>query len=320
MFLTLHQKFAHMSPTLFRSRRRPSHGRRPRRRCVRASPRLPADQSLRRAPARSGTLCLSRERIRTARRYGACFASKLKTVRRFPEVNRPSLPPSSERPAGSATVSDAESRSSRCRLGLAPFAPSDCLLIRSPPNIACEIDSRHASLAVSALLPKTGRRRHDEQTLSRRTRAPTKQLHRSLTSSLSATSCLRKVRAPPVGLATSPARPRAFPWSRTRRADCLFLRAVVGWISLARAGVARRASSTIVFVAPSRGWFLSPPRSVGPSRRGRFAGGDGARSPRRGPIIPRERRLFRSRLVVFVPDRRSGFCQALVAAIENRRA
>ena len=150
MFLTLYQKFADMSPTLFRSRRRPSHGRRPRRRCVRASPRLPADQSLRRAPARSGTLCLSRERIRTARHHGACFASKLcQLCGVSPRSTDRRSPPSSERPAGGATVSDAESRSSRCRLGILLHLLLHTVCSYDPlRNIACEIDSRHASLAV----------------------------------------------------------------------------------------------------------------------------------------------------------------------------
>lgn len=326
MFLTLHQKFANMSPTLFRSRRRPSHGRRPRRRCVRASPRLPADQSLRRAPARSGTLCLSRERIRTARHHGACFASKLCLINcaAFPQprsTDRRS-PPSSETPAGGATVSDAESRSSRCRLGILLHLLLHTVCSYDPlRNIACEIDSRHASLAVFRAFAK------NRPTQARRTNTLPAHLPCSYEASFTARSPALSRPPPAFGrcarrlsvLPRRPPAPRAFPWSRTRRADCLFfLRAVVGWISLARAGVARRASSTIVFAAPSRGWFLSPPRSVGSLAArvaSRAATAPGA--PRRGPIIPRERRLFRWRLVVPVPDRRSGFCPPLVAAIEN---
>ena len=169
-----------MSPTLFRSRRRPSHGRRPRRRCVRASPRLPADQSLRRAPARSGTLCLSRERIRTARRYGACFASKLCLINcaAFPQgqqtvVRRPHPKDPREAPPCPMLSHD--------RVGVASGFCSICSYILFAHTIPSEISLARSILATrhwrfSALLPKTGRRRHDEQTLCRRTsRAPTKQ-------------------------------------------------------------------------------------------------------------------------------------------------
>ena len=150
MFLTLHQKFANMTPTLFPSRRRPSHGRS----STSLHACLPPPSHGPIAPARSGALrhALS-ERIRTARRYGACFASKLCLINcaAFPQprsTDRRS-PPSSERPAGGATVSDAESRSSRCRLGILLHLLLHTVCSYDPlRNIACEIDSRHASLAV----------------------------------------------------------------------------------------------------------------------------------------------------------------------------
>ena len=286
-----------------------------------AFPRTNRSGALRRAPARSvlvvsefAPLAATARASRQSSVSELCGVSPRSTDRRSP--------PSSERPAGGATVSDAESRSSRCRLGILLHLLLHTVCSYDPlRNIACEIDSRHASLAVFRAFAK------NRPTQARRTNTLPAHLPCSYEASFTARSPALSRPPPAFGrcarrlsvLPRRPPAPRAFPWSRTRRADCLFfLRAVVGWISLARAGVARRASSTIVFAAPSRGWFLSPPRSVGSLAArvaSRAATAPGA--PRRGPIIPRERRLFRSRLVVPVPDRRSGFCPPLVAAIEN---
>ena len=295
---------------------------------MRASPRLPTDQSLRRAPARSGTLCLSEFAPLAATARASRQSSVSSTVRRFPNqgqqtvVRRPHPKDPREAPPCPMLSHD--------RVGVASGFCSICSFILFAHTIPSEISLARSILATrhwrfSALLPKTGRRRHDEQTLCRRTsRAPTKQAS-PLAHQLSLGHLLPSEGARAACRSCHVARP---PPARFRgrgpdaRIVCFFsARLLVGWISHARAGVARRASSTIVFAAQSRGWFLSPPRSVG-SLAARVASraATAAGAPRGGPIIPRERRLFRSRLVVPVPDRRSGFCPALVAAIENRRA
>ena len=325
MFLTLHQKFANMSPNCFDPDEGPlTDGVLDVAACVPppAFPRTNRSGALRRAPARSVLVVSEFAPLATTARASrqssvncAAFPQGQQTVVRRPHPKDPrEAPPcpmlSHDRVGGAS--------------GFLGISPSDCLLIRSPPKYHCEIDSRHASLAVFRAFAK------NRPTQARRTNTLPAHLPCSYEASFTARSPALSRPPPAFGrcarrlsvLPRCPPAPRAFPWSRTRRADCLFfLRAVVGWISLARAGVARRASSTIVFAAPSRGWFLSPPRSVGSLAArvaSRAATAPGA--PRRGPIIPRERRLFRSRLVLPVPDRRSGFCRALVAAIENRRA
>ena len=150
-------------------------------------------------------------------------------------------------------------------------------------NIACEIDSRHASLAVFRAFAK------NRPTQARRTNTlpahlPVllrSKLHRSLTSSLSATSCLRKVRAPPVGLATSPARPpRVSVVEDPTRG--LFVFSPRGcWLDLARSR-RRRAPRVLddrFRGAVSRVVLVTTEIRRFPRGEGRFAGGDGARSP-----------------------------------------
>ena len=264
MFLTLHQKFANMTPTLFPSRRRPSHGRSSTslHACLPPpshGPIAPARSgALRRAPARS-VLVVSEFAPLAATARASRQSSVSSTVRRFPNqgqqtvVRRPHPKDPRETPPCPMLSHD--------RVGVAWGFCYICSFILFAHTIPSEISLARSILATrhwrfSALLPKTGRRRHDEQTLCRRTSPCSYEA--SFTARSPALSrpppafgrCARRLSVLP----RRPPAPRAFPWSRTRRADCLFfLRAVVGWISLARAGVARRASSTIVFAAPSRG-------------------------------------------------------------------
>jgi len=283
MFLTLHQKFAHMTPTLFPSRRRPSHGRSSTslRACLPPpshGPIAPARSgALRRAPARSvlvvsefAPLAATARASRQSSVSELCGVSPRSTDRRSP--------PSSERPAGGATVSDAESRSSRCRLGILLHFLLHTVCSYDPlRNIACEIDSRHASLAVFRAFAK------NRPTQARRTNTLPAHLPCSYEASFTARSPALSRPPPAFGrcarrlsvLPRRPPAPRAFPWSRTRRADCLFfLRAVVGWISLAPAPASRAAR---------------PRRSF--SRR-RLAGGS---CHHRDPSVPSRRGSLRGR-------------------------
>jgi hypothetical protein len=155
-----------------------------------------------------------------------------------------------------------------------------CLLIRSPPKYHCEIDSRHASLAVFRAFAK------NRPTQARRTNTLPAHLPCSYEASFTARSPALSRPPPAFGrcarrlsvLPRRPPAPRAFPWSRTRRADCLFfLRAVVGWISRRRRAPRvlddrfRGAVSRVVLITTEIRRFLRG--------EGRFAGGDGARSP-----------------------------------------
>ena len=106
-------------------------------------------------------------------------------------------------------MSDAESRSGRWRLGIS----RDFSFRLFAHTIPSEISLRDRfSTRVIGGFPRFCQKQADAGTTNKHSAgAPPvllrSKLHRSLTSSLSATSCLRKVRAPPVGLATSPARP-----------------------------------------------------------------------------------------------------------------
>lgn len=180
-------------------------------------------------------------------------------------------------------MSDAESRSGRWRLGIS----RDFSFRLFAHTIPSEISLRDRfSTRVIGGFPRFCQKQADAGTTNKHSAgAPPvllrSKLHRSLTSSLSATSCLRKVRAPPVGLATSPARPpRVSVVEDPTRG--LFVFSPRGcWLDLARSRRRRAprvlddrfrgAVSRVVLVTTEIRRFLRG--------EGRFAGGDGARSP-----------------------------------------
>ncbi len=142
MFLTLHQKFANMTPTLFPSRRRPSHGRSSTslHACLPPpshGPIAPARSgALRRAPARS-VLVVSEFAPLAATARASRQSSVSSTVRRFPNqgqqtvVRRPHPKDPRETPPCPMLSHD---RVGVAYSDFATFAPSYCLLIRSPPK------------------------------------------------------------------------------------------------------------------------------------------------------------------------------------------
>ena len=285
MFLTLHQKFANMDATLFPSRRRPSHGRSSTslRACLSPpshGPIAPARSgALRRAPARS-VLVVSEFAPLAATARASRQSSVSSTVRRFPNqgqqtvVRRPHPKDPREAPPCPMLSHDR----CRCRLGILLHLLLHTVCSYDPlRNIACEIDSRHASLAVFRAFAK------NRPTQARRTNTLPAHLPCSYEASFTARSPALSRPPPAFGrcarrlsvLPRRPPAPRAFPWSRTRRADCLFfLRAVVGWISLAPAPASRAAR---------------PRRSF--SRR-RLAGGS---CHHRDPSVPSRRGSLRGR-------------------------
>ena len=175
-----------------------------------AFPRTNRSGALRRAPARS-VLVVSEFAPLAATARASRQSSVSSTVRRFPNqgqqtvVRRPHPKDPREAPPCPMLSHDRVGGAS----GFLGISPSDCLLIRSPPKY--RLRDRFSPRVIGGF-PRFCQKQADAGTTNKHSAgAPPvllrSKLHRSLTSSLSATSCLRKVRAPPVGLATSPARP-----------------------------------------------------------------------------------------------------------------
>ena len=174
------------------------------------------------------------------------------------------------------------------RVGVASGFCYICSFILFAHTIPSEISLARSILATrhwrfSALLPKTGRRRHDEQTLCRRTsRAPTKQAS-PLAHQLSLGHLLPSEGARAACRSCHVARP---PPARFRgrgpdaRIVCFFsARLLVGSRSLRRRRRAPRVLDDRFRGAVSRVVLVTTEIRRFPRGEGRFAGGDGARSP-----------------------------------------